>query len=403
MDKASVVRMEPWDDLVALLPAQFEADAEHLHVMKGARKNKNLLNTMRALFMHLGLGFSLKETTLRAEAAGLCEMSSVALFDRLKKFGPLFRASCERLFAENQSYIIPDQEKFRIIDATDVSEPGETGSSYRFHYSFAVPSMVCDFTKLTPTKGKGTGETLAHFPIKAGDLILADRGYSSSRGITHVKKNGGEVCIRWNHVTLPVFDEAGKRIDITKLLKTISNSGDAAEWECCIKEYESENKLIRGRLCAIRKTPEAIAQSYKRCKATENKKRRSGVNYTISEKALYINEYVIVFTTFDPIKFPLRMILEIYRWRWQVELVFKRLKGLLGLGHLPKKTTESSTAWLYGKLLIALLIEKLTAKNFFSPWRSDESFDEDAKQSLGYLRFCSACDPTVDHATFAGR
>ena len=37
-------------------------------------------------------------------------------------------------------------------------------------------------------------------------------------------------------------------------------------------------------------------------------------------------------------------------WRWQVELVFKRLKSLAQLGHLPKHNDESACAWLYGKL-----------------------------------------------------
>ena len=48
-----------------------------------------------------------------------------------------------------------------------------------------------------------------------------------------------------------------------------------------------------------------------------------------------------------------------YRVRWQVELTFKRFKSLAGLGHLPKRSDDSARAWLYGKLLAALLAEKL--------------------------------------------
>ena len=44
--------------------------------------------------------------------------------------------------------------------------------------------------------------------------------------------------------------------------------------------------------------------------------------------------------------------------RWQVELVFKRSKSLAGLGHLPKRNPVSARAWLCGKLLVALLVEK---------------------------------------------
>jgi len=45
--------------------------------------------------------------------------------------------------------------------------------------------------------------------------------------------------------------------------------------------------------------------------------------------------------------------------RWQIELVFKRLKSLAHLGHVPKRDDRSSRAWLYGKLLVTLLAQKL--------------------------------------------
>ena len=47
------------------------------------------------------------------------------------------------------------------------------------------------------------------------------------------------------------------------------------------------------------------------------------------------------------------------------------------LGHLPKTTDESSRAWLYGKLLIAFLVEKIGARNgAFSPWSDNKKEDE---------------------------
>ena len=51
-------------------------------------------------------------------------------------------------------------------------------------------------------------------------------------------------------------------------------------------------------------------------------------------------------------------LLDVYRTRWQVELVFKRFKSLAQLGHLPKYDAESAKACLYGKLLVALLVAR---------------------------------------------
>ena len=65
-----------------------------------------------------------------------------------------------------------------------------------------------------------------------------------------------------------------------------------------------------------------------------------------------------------------------------MELVFKRLKQIAQLGHLPKHDQESSQAWLYGKLFVALLTEKLIqAASAFSPWGYDFQDDKGA-QSL---------------------
>jgi len=52
---------------------------------------------------------------------------------------------------------------------------------------------------------------------------------------------------------------------------------------------------------------------------------------------------VLVFTTLPAEELPAAEILEWYRLRWQVELVFKRLKSLAQLGHLPKHDERSKS------------------------------------------------------------
>ncbi|MCY4186916.1 MAG: transposase, partial [Bryobacterales bacterium] len=62
-------------------------------------------------------------------------------------------------------------------------------------------------------------------------------------------------------------------------------------------------------------------------------------------------------------------VLDWYRTRWQVEVVFKRFKSIAQLGHLPKHDERSAKSWLYGKLFVALLVEKLSGHaRSISPW-----------------------------------
>jgi hypothetical protein len=93
---------------------------------------------------------------------------------------------------------------------------------------------------------------------------------------------------------------------------------------------------------------------------------RSRLNVTT--EALEFAEYFMVWTTL-PKTVTSAQVLEFYRLRWQIELVFKRMKSILGLGHLPKTDPLSSQAWLEGKLFVGLLIERMiaTAESFF-PW-----------------------------------
>ena len=121
---------------------------------------------------------------------------------------------------------------------------------------------------------------------------------------------------------------------------------------------------VPGRVCAIRKTQEAIKLAQRKLRKEAGRKGKQ-----VRPRTLEFARYVIVFTTFPEAAFSAVQVLEWYRTRWQVELVFKRFKSLAQLGHLPKYDDESAKAWLYGKLLVALLVEKLIRHaSAVSPW-----------------------------------
>jgi hypothetical protein len=78
---------------------------------------------------------------------------------------------------------------------------------------------------------------------------------------------------------------------------------------------------------------------------------------TTKPETLELANYVGVFTT--PNRVSAAEILAWYRRRWRIELVFKRLKTLVQLGHLSKHDGLSSRARLHGKPLVTLLARKL--------------------------------------------
>ncbi len=354
---------ENWDVLVSLFPKDWQKEAEKTRALKGLRKNKSVEDLLRTLMIHLACGYSLRETAVRARHAKLADMSDVALMKRLRKSRDWLAALCLSMF-QDRGICLQGNDDFevRLFDATNIKEPGKTGSLWRIHYSVRVPSLRCDFFKVSPAEGKGTGESLKQYSIQSGDHIIADRGYSTASGIEHVALNKGHIMVRMSPHNIEVMDSAGKPMRWKDRLGEITDSGHVRSWPVYIPG--ARGKHIPGRICAIRKTEEAIRQAHKSLHRRASKKGQQ-----LQPETLLYAQYVIVFTTFPESRFSATEVMRWYRLRWQIELVFKRFKQIAQLGHLPKHDDESAQAWLYGKLFIALLAEKLIAQaRAISPW-----------------------------------
>ena len=257
--------------------------------------------------------------------------------------------------------------QIRAFDATTVKEPGKTGALWRIHWSVCLPSLACDFFKLTRTEGPGSGESLAQFPIRAGDHILADRGYSTARGIGYAAAAGGRLIVRVNTGALPLRTRHGEPFDLLAAVTSLKRTGAVKAWSAQVvvnEDHACSGSVIPGRVCALRKSAAAIKLALRKVRQEAARRGKQAQPDTLT-----FAEYVIVFTTFPAAAFSPADILEWYRIRWQVELVFKRFKSLAQLGHLPKYDDDSAKAWLYGKLLVALLVEKLIRHaSAISPW-----------------------------------
>ena len=354
---------EDWKLLTSFFPKNWRGLAVTTNALKGLRKDKSEENLLRTLLIHLGLGYSLRETSVRARRARLANLSDVALLKRLKKSKDWLYAMCLSLL-EEQGLATGEQGGFqiRLFDATTVKEPGKTGSLWRVHYSVRLPSFTCDFFRITGTEGKGTGESLAQIPVQAGDYIVADRGYSTATGIHSVDSRNAHVTVRLNQSSMRLVDTEERAFPLLREVQKIKTAGEIRSWQVWVPN--SEGRFVKGRLCALRKTEEAARIAQKKLKRRASKK-----GHQLRAETLVFAKYVMVFTTYPEKEFSDFDVLEWYRIRWQVELVFKRFKQIAALGHLPKHDDESAKAWLYGKLFIALVTEKLIgyAVNV-SPW-----------------------------------
>ncbi len=313
---------EDWEVLTTLFPSDWKELASATGALKGLRKDKSEENLLRTLLIHLGCGYSLRETVVRARQADLADLSDVALLKRLRKSKEWLHTLCQSLFAERGvGPKLGVGRPIRLFDATVIAEPGKTGSLWRVHYSIQVPSLRCDYFKLTPTRGKGTGESFRQFPIETGDLILADRGYSLASGIEYIDSKDAFVTVRFNPQNVPIMSLSERSFDLMSRLKRFRRTGEVRTWPVLVPTGGTHG--VPGRICVARKTKEAIRQAHHKLK-----RRASKNGEKLRAQTLVYAEYIIVFTTFPEEQFSASTVLEWYRIRWQIELVFKRFKQI---------------------------------------------------------------------------
>ena len=354
---------EDWQVLQGLFPAGWEELGRSSGAVARLRGFNSLNDMFRTLLLHVGCGWSLRETAVQAKLAGIADVSDVTLLNRLRQSEDWLRQLCQQLWKDNGVNLEPalKGQPIRVVDATVVKEPGKTGGQWRVHYSMRLPSLECDQFEVTPVEGKGSGEDLRRFKFQSGELVLADAGYSSPPGIAKVVGQDADLCVRLNRRTLRLRDEKDRLFLLGEKLKTLRRAGETAEWPVWVPSGEQR---IAGRLCGIRKSEEAIERAHRRLV----RKQQTGKPCDTPENREYAC-YVLVFTTLPKSRASTSQVLECYRLRWQIELIFKRFKSLVQLGHIPKHDDKSSRAWLYGKLFVALLSQKLIrVGSAVSPW-----------------------------------
>jgi hypothetical protein len=355
-----------WDYLLTLLPSNWQDLAKTTGGVSRLRGAASLGNLLRTLLLHIAHGCSLRTTSVVAKAAGWASMSDVALLKKLRVCEGWLCSLCFGLIEESGMVMPPPHNglRMRLVDSTIIKEPGDTGSQWRVLYSLSVPDWQCDFFRLTPTKGEGNGESLKYFDIKPGDCLLADRGFSHLVGIRDVHLQGGGVIVRLNEQVTPLEAEDGTSMVLLDWLATLTEPGQLGETRVWLPAAKGAHERLPARLCAIRKSVEAAALAERKHKRKASKNQRDLKDATLKHSA-----WIVVLTTVQDDVLSAELVLEWYRVRWQIELAFKRLKSLGNVGHLPKRDPASSRAWIYGKLLVALLTEKMQRHAAsFSPW-----------------------------------
>ena len=354
MDTTNELRIHPlvdedWDDVSRMIPVDLEQTARDSKALQRRREIKRAECLLRLILAYSLCDWPLRLVATWAFLIELGHLSDVAVMKRLKQARPwLLLLIGAMLKARRIELKAAHPVRVRIVDGSCISQPGSRGTDWRLHLSMDLGTQCIDGLELTDASG---GETLARHQGEAGEIWIGDRAYGLRTGLGTILKGGGDTILRIGWATCPLEEEDGHPCDLFACLRMIPNR-EPAERDVWVTTPEGRFAL---RLVAQRLPKAAADKNRRRIRKQAAKKGR-----TPQKRTLEAAGYIILVTSLLAEQWPAAEVIALYRMRWQVELVFKRLKSILDLDHLRAKGPELAQTYLLGKLLSALILDART-------------------------------------------
>jgi Transposase DDE domain len=359
MDNLELVEHQ-WPYLLKLIGSTefLEQTATQMGALRRRRVVKSAETLLRLALIYGFCGCSFRQTAVYADLGEVASLSNVAILKRIRSAKEWLGYLVASKLAERAAASLPKRAlRLRLFDASTVNRPGTTGTDLRLHVGVDLRTLSIDHMEITDASG---GESLGRFEYASDDLVIADRGYAHAAALHKVAECGAFFVVRINWQNLPLYDAGGSRLDVLPILRRL-HEAEAEEFPVVVHHGEAN---IPCRLIGIRKTEAAAQAARGKCIREASKKGRR-----VDPRTLESAGFIFVLANVPVEILSASEVLELYRFRWQIELVFKRLKSILDLDNVPTKDPRTTQAFLFTKLLGALLIEDITERYLsFSPW-----------------------------------
>jgi Transposase DDE domain len=351
--------LDHWPEVSAHFPADFdlEATARLRGAFTRVREIKNAETLLRLALAYGGLGMSLRETCAWAEVGGIANLSDPSLLERLCKAAPWLGDIVAALIAEQAK--VPAGRwagyRLRALDGTSICQPGADRTTWRLHVGYDLATGQIDQLELTDGHG---AENLQRLTYQPGDIVLGDRGYARPRDLRPVIDAGADFIVRTGWNSLRLLQANGEPFD---LFAALAAQGQQ-EGEVQVRVHEGTTEVeprepLILRLVIRRKDPEQAQAEQNRLLKDARKRGKKP-----DPRSLEAAKYILLLTALPAGAFPPSDILTLYRFRWQIELAFKRFKSLAGLDMLPAKKPELAQAWIYARLIVAIIAEQIAGQ-----------------------------------------
>jgi hypothetical protein len=339
---------DDWTRMSARIPVEVEALAWETKALQRRREVKSPLDLLRIVLAYSVCDWSLRMVGAWATTIGLGRLSDVAIRKRLRNTLPWLGRIIGTWLQQRQKGLAGRAVRVRLIDATIISEPASRGIDWRVHARFDLGAFSMTGVEITDVSG---GEKLARHAIGEGEIVVADRAYGNRKGLGTVCAALAYYVVRITWQNLPMETVDGQRFDPIRWLRAQSHHPCETSVWATTPAGRVEMRLIAQRL------PEDKAEEARRRARKASRKRK----HNPSKGTLFAAGYILLVTNLPAMTWTTKQVLALYRLRWQVELLFKRLKSILHMDRLRTKDPILAQVYLLGKLVGALLVEEWSA------------------------------------------